>query len=139
MRFEGRIWKRGRFWLIEVPILDVMTQGRSRREAFSMLEDAIEALVNRTNFSVTVHAGRGNDVEIEASDTAALIALLLRRQREKHGLSLGDVARRLSQTSRNAYARYEQGISLPTIDKLNRLLQAVAPETPLVLRPSRAA
>ena len=139
MLFEGRIAKKGRFWLIEVPILDVLTQGRSRREAFAMLADAIESLVNRRGFRVTVHARAAVDLEVEASDTAAIVALMLKRQREKHGLSLADVARRLGQSSRNAYARYEQGRSIPTVDKLNELLRCVAPESPLVLRQRPAA
>jgi ribosome-binding protein aMBF1 (putative translation factor) len=139
MRFEGRLRKKGRFWLVEVPILDVMTQGRSRREALVMIKDAIESLADRPGLSVTVHATRGNDLEIEGDDTAVIVALLLRRQREKHGLSLADVAKRLGQSSRNAYARYEQGTSVPTVDTLNRLLHAVAPKSPLVLRVGRAA
>jgi hypothetical protein len=33
MRLSGRIWKDGKFWLAEVPMLDAMTQGHSEREA----------------------------------------------------------------------------------------------------------
>jgi len=28
MRFEGRVWKDGKHWLVEVPMLDIMSQGR---------------------------------------------------------------------------------------------------------------
>ncbi len=33
MRFEGRVWKDkgGKYWLVEVPLLDVMTQGTSKK------------------------------------------------------------------------------------------------------------
>ena len=51
-----------------------------------------------------------------------LVSLLLRRQRERSGLSLADAAARLGARSRNAYARYERGTSLPTIEKLDALL-----------------
>lgn len=41
--------------------------------------------------------------------------------------------------SRNAYARYEQGLSVPTVDKLDELLRAIAPDRPLVVGQGRAA
>src|SRR5260370_16773127 len=37
MRFAGRIWKDGKFWLAEVPMLNAMTQGRSPRGARPLL------------------------------------------------------------------------------------------------------
>jgi transcriptional regulator with XRE-family HTH domain len=41
---------------------------------------------------------------------------------------------RLGVKSRNAYARYEQGVSVPTVEKLDELLRAVAPGRDLVLQ-----
>ena len=32
MRVQGRIFKDGKFWLAEVPILDAMTQGSTRKD-----------------------------------------------------------------------------------------------------------
>ncbi len=29
MRFSGKVYKDGKFWLAEIPILDVMTQGHT--------------------------------------------------------------------------------------------------------------
>jgi transcriptional regulator with XRE-family HTH domain len=60
------------------------------------------------------------------------LALLLRRQRERHGLTLAQAAERLGQRSKNAYARYEQGKSMPTVEKLEQLLQAIAPGQKIV-------
>jgi transcriptional regulator with XRE-family HTH domain len=68
-----------------------------------------------------------------------MISLLLRRQRQMSGLSLGDAAARLGVKSRNAYARYERGTSVPTVEKLEELLHAVAPGREIVLQQSRAA
>jgi transcriptional regulator with XRE-family HTH domain len=39
---------------------------------------------------------------------------------------LAEVSKRLGQTSRNAYARYEQGKAVPTLDKLQQLLSVVS-------------
>jgi transcriptional regulator with XRE-family HTH domain len=63
---------------------------------------------------------------------------LLRRQREKSGLSLAEAAERLGAKSRNAYARYERGTSVPTVEKLTELLEAVAPGQDFVLQQSGA-
>lgn len=135
MRFEGRIWKDGKHWLVEVPMLDVMTQGRTRKEALAMIVDSIESLAHQKGFRANVYRAGEETIEVGSSDIAALIALLLRRQREAHGLSLAEVSKRLGQTSRNAYARYEQGASVPTIEKLQRLLSIVAGRD-FVLKPA---
>jgi transcriptional regulator with XRE-family HTH domain len=45
-----------------------------------------------------------------------------------------DVARRLKSRSPNAYARYEQGKSVPTVEKLNQLMKAIAPECDPILK-----
>jgi DNA-binding XRE family transcriptional regulator/predicted RNase H-like HicB family nuclease len=137
MRFEGRVFKAGRQWAIEVPILDVVTQGRTKKEAYAMVADAIETLVNKKGFKVQVFPGNGNYFEISAVDQACLSAFLLRRQRTKRGLTLKDVAQRLGARSHNTYARYEQGKSVPTIEKFNQLLSAVSPDKSFILRESR--
>ena len=137
MRFVGRVFKVGRLWAIEVTILDVVTQGRTKKEAYEMIADAIESLVNRKGFRVDVFPGKGEYFEMGSEDQATLIAFLLRRQRLKRGLSLRDVAGRLGAKSINAYARYEQGKSVPTVEKFNQLLSALSPKTSFVLVESR--
>lgn len=66
-----------------------------------------------------------------------MIGLLLKRKREISGLSLAQVAKRMGMSSRNAYARYEQGTAMPTIEKLNQLFYAVSPDTDLVINEAR--
>lgn len=138
MRFEGRAFKAGGHWAIEVPILGVTSQGRSRKDAYRMIADAIESLVNRASFRVVVHPGKGPYFEIGASDEAALTAFLLRRTRLRAGLTLAEAAKRLGAKSLNAYARYEQGRAVPTVVKLSKLLAAVAPARDFVLAESRS-
>jgi hypothetical protein len=115
-----------------------MTQGRTRHEAFVMVADLLETLVDRPGFTVHVHPGEDDHFEVSAPDIRPLISLLLRRQRERSGLSLAAAAARLGAKSLNAYARYERGTSLPTIEKLDALLRAVAPDREFVLHPSTA-
>jgi len=132
MRFEAQVTRDGRFWLIEVPAFDAMTQGRTKHEAMEMVKDLIETMANVDDFEVTVYPRSKHRVEIGANRTAVLVALLLRRQRERQGLSLAQAAERLGQRSRNAYARYEQGKVVPTIEKLEELLAAIAPDQTIV-------
>lgn len=87
MRFSGNVFRVGRYWAIEVPILGVTTQGRSRKEAFLMIGDAIESLVNKCGFRVQVHPGMGNHFEVGSLDSASLTALLLKRESQKSRLS----------------------------------------------------
>ena len=130
MRFHGRLYEDGAFWLAEVPVLDAMTQGRTREEALSMAEDLLASASNR------MHPGNGDEFEVSSPDTRGLVSLLLRRQRERSGLSLAEAAERLGAKSRNAYARYERGTSTPTLDKLSELLRAVSPDRDFVLHRS---
>jgi predicted RNase H-like HicB family nuclease len=136
MRFEGKVFRDGRFWLAEIPLLDAMTQGRTRREALSMIADWMETMVNRTGFHAEVHPRGGSEFEVSGSDAGAMTALLLRRCREASGASLREVATRLGARSRNAYARYERGEVVPTVDKLDALLKAASPELDFVIRAS---
>lgn len=139
MRFYGKVYKDGKFWLAEVPLFDAMTQGHTRKEAYDMVADLLESLANRSGFKVTVHASKHGDFEVSSNDPRILISLFLRRQRERSGLSLSEAAERLGAKSRNAYARYEQGKSMPSLEKLTELFQAVAPGSDIVLHNSRIA
>lgn len=136
MRFEGTLVRDGRFWLAEIPLLDAMTQGRSRTEALTMIADWLETMVNRHDFKAEVHPRGRSEFEVSGNDVPAMTALLLRRRREASGASLRDVAARLGASSRNAYARYERGEVVPTIEKLDALLKATAPDADFVIRES---
>jgi len=125
MRLEGKVSKQGKYWAVDVPIIGVFTQGHTKKEAFDMVADAIESVINKKGFKVKVYPGHDNYFEIGADDQRTLIAYLLRWQRAKSGLTLIEVSRRMGMKSHNAYARYEQGKAMPTLDQLNRLFSAV--------------
>ena len=54
-----------------------------------------------------------------------LIYTYTQRQRETH---------RLNSKSPNAYARYERGKNIPTVEKLNQLMKAIDPGFELILK-----
>jgi len=139
MRFQGKLIRDGKWWLAEVPLFAAMTQGRTRKEAFEMIADWFLTVVDRKGFTVQVHPTGKDDFELSSKDSRVMIALLLKRQRQHSGLSLAQVAERLGAKSRNAYARYEQGVSVPTVDKLDALLRAIAPDREIVVKQSDAA
>lgn len=136
MRFSGKIYKDGKFWLAEIPILDLMTQGHTKKEAYEMVADMLETMVNREEFKVKVYKKSNDSFEVGSLQPKPMISLLLQRKRELSGLSLSQVASRLEVSSRNTYARYEHGKSVPTIEKLNELLNAVCPQSDIVIEES---
>jgi len=99
-----------------------------------MIADAIEILVDRKGFSVDVRPLTGSAFTIGANQESVLIALMLKRQREAHRLTLMDVARRLKAKSPSTYARYERGKSLPTVEKLDQLMKAIDPAFEPILK-----
>jgi len=136
MRFAGRVVKAGKWWAIEVPDLGAFSQGKSKKEAYAMIRDAIEVMIDKRGFSIEIHPGKGSYFEVGSTEDAALVAFFLKQQRGLSGKTLEQVVQNLGQTSVNAYARYEQGASVPTIDKLTALLRALEPDSDFVLRKS---
>jgi predicted transcriptional regulator len=133
MRFSGKIYKNGKFWLAEIPILDLMTQGRTKKEAYEMVADMLETMVNKEGFKIDVYKKKNDIFEVGSLESKHLVSLLLQRKRELSGLSLSQVANRLGVSSSNTYARYERGRSVPSIEKLNDLLHAVCPNSDIVI------
>ncbi|MBF0360545.1 MAG: type II toxin-antitoxin system HicB family antitoxin [Oligoflexia bacterium] len=125
MIIEGKIWKNKKAWLIEIPILDLMTQGKSRANALEMIKDAVELLIDEKNFSVKITDQNKERFTISSSDTNVLMALILRRQREKNQLSLKDITNKMHYKSRNSYARYELGRTEISITKFDKLFFAI--------------
>ena len=56
-----------------------------------------------------------------------LLAISLRRQREKSGSTVREVSKRLGSKSPNAYAQYERGRTGISLDKYEQLLMAANP------------
>ena len=102
-----------------------------------MIADAIESLVNEDGFNIQIFPGSGEYFEIGSSDFPVLASFLLRRRRMIQGLTLKEVAERLGARSLNAYARYEQGRAVPTIETFNRLLSALSCGEDFVLSESQ--
>ena len=141
MELEGKIWKSKKFWLVEVPSLNLMTQGKSRSDALEMIKDAVMGLIDcyfesekGKDFDVIVNDYKKNIIGIAATDTKLLLALSLRKQREKSGSTVREVSDRLGSKSPNAYAQYERGRIRISLEKYEQLIQAANPFKHSLLR-----
>ena len=139
MKFQGKAFKSGKFWLAEIPFLELMTQGRTKKELLLMVEDLFITLANKKGFEVYVKCSRDGVLEIGSNDNKVMIGLLLKRQRQLNNLTVQEMADRLGSSSKNAYARYEQGKTLPSIDKLQELLSAAGSVSDVVISEARLA
>jgi predicted RNase H-like HicB family nuclease len=86
MEIDGKIWKDGKLWLIEIPALDAMTQGETRKEALAMAEDLVLEMARSyfkneavKDFAVIIIDYRKDVVGATANDNKLLLALSLRR------------------------------------------------------------
>lgn len=134
VKFEGRLFREGSYWPVEVPALDIATQGKSKRDAHAMIKEAIELHVDRPGFKVEI-VPSGEKFLVKAKgvqNDKYLIALLLKQQRAKYGLSTAEVAKRLGIT-KHAYAQYEQARSLPSLTKVEEFIYAMSKRAHFVL------
>ena len=134
MLLEGRIRKSGKFWLAEIPGLDYLTQGRTAKEALEMAKDIVETGVDRKGFVAKITPLAKGSFAVTTNDSKALVAHMLKRLRQKHGLTVREVSQRLGSSSPNAFGTYEQGKVTPTLEKLEELLHAIDPAHAIVLK-----
>lgn len=135
IKFEGKLSKEGKYWAVCVPAMDVYTQGKSKKGALAMIGEAVELLIDRKGFRASVNSLPNNQFVLrakKAEDDKYLIALMLKNQRAKYGLSLQEVADRLG-VSKNAYAQYEQARAVPSLTKVEEFIYAMSHNVHVVL------
>lgn len=140
MELEGKIWKNKNHWLVKVSSLNIMTQGETREEALLMIKDAIMEYMKYyfelelKEFELTVNDYKKSIIGITANNNKLLLALSLRKQREKSGTTVREASERLGSKSPNLYAQYEKGKTRISLDQYERLIQAVNPQQNFQLR-----
>lgn len=127
MKIEGKLIRSGSWWAVEIPLLKIFTQGRSRNAAYAMAKDAIELIIDEKSFTVSVTPGPGDTFMVGSNNEMLLMALALKQQRSSRHMSVRDVARNLGSNSPASYSRYEQGKVRPSLDKFSQLLKAIDP------------
>jgi len=140
MELEGKVWKDGRLWIVEIPCLNVSTQGKTRKNALFMIQDAVFELMNSyfggldKKFKISINDYKKDAFGLTSNDNKLLLSFLLIRQREENGLSIRDVAKRLESKSPNSYAQYEKGRINFSIDQYEKLMHAINPKRISILR-----
>ena len=119
---KGKVLKNGAHWLIELPVVDAMTQGLTREDAFAMLQDYLASDIGE-QVLYEVNDDGGKEFEIGFNKKSNIIPWILKRAREKSGKSLASAAEALGVKGKNAFSRYEKGESDPTALKLSELLE----------------
>jgi len=134
MELEGKVWKNKKHWLVEVSSLNIMTQGETREEALFMIKDAIMEYMKYyfesdiEDFEISINDYKKSVIGITANNNKLLLALSLRKQREKSGSTVREASERLGSNSPNSYAQYEKGKTRISLDQYERLLHAVNPK-----------
>jgi len=124
--------KTSRFWLAEIPSLELVTQGYTHKDACEMLKDAVETIADG-KFEVSVYDGVGETVYVGSDRPSAFTAFFLKSFRTSKKLTVRQVAERMGSRSPNAYAQYESGKVQPSAEKLIRILKAMEPEGSMIL------
>ena len=125
MQLVGTLKKHDKHWVIEVPSLDLMTQGRTKKDALLMIKDAVELVSEASNFNVNVESLDNNQFSLSTNNDSVLLGLIIKRLRTKHNTSREDLAKALGQKSTTTIARYEQYKSIPKQDQLEKILQTM--------------
>jgi predicted RNase H-like HicB family nuclease len=78
---EGKLIRDGRWWAVEVPLLLIYTQGSSKANAYAMVKEAIELLVNMDGFEVSIEPSGNDTFLITANEIRYLIGFMLKQNR----------------------------------------------------------
>lgn len=133
MLLEIRVKKNDQWWLSEIIELDLMSQGKSRKEALEMILDAVEELYGKAGLNLKV-INQAEKYFLHSDADSKLIAFILKRLRLRSGFTLQEVAKKLGSNSPNTYARYEQGKANPTLNQLKKLLRSLNSKAEVTLK-----
>ncbi len=141
MKIEGKIFKSGKFWIADIQMFDLYIQGKTKKEVTQTVKEAVKDLVEisfgnliPTDFEVSLDSSAKDQFFISFSDVQVMTAFVLKRMREKHGLPVREVVKRLGAKSTNAYFDYERLRRKPTLAKFEHLLHAINPDRHIYLR-----
>jgi hypothetical protein len=139
LAIEGQLKKpRGKekYWGVGIPLIEIYSQGKSKKDALSKIQEAVEYAIDQKGFKVNVQETGANTFAMTASDFNVLMAFMLKQMRMSKALSFREIAQRLGSDSPNAYRRYEQGESGASLQKLAELMGTVSDQKFLLLKTS---
>jgi hypothetical protein len=133
MKIEGNIFKDGKFWITEIPLLDLATQGISKKNSVEMMTSAIKDLIDGKSFKLLIEDVGASTFILGTDTPEELYSLILIRQRTKAKLSIQQVVDVLGLSSRNSYAKYERAKVKIGINKFLELFRAIT-KTDIIMK-----
>ena len=133
MKFLGKIGalEDDGLMLVTIPMLGVVTQGESVEDCLVMAKDYLETSLEIDDVEISLTSK--NRFTVTSEDLRPLVALFLSTQRTLAHKTIKDVTESLGLKSANSYAQYEQGKALPSMEKLNKFMNAIDSSRELVL------
>ncbi|GAG18223.1 unnamed protein product [marine sediment metagenome] len=81
LKLKGTIHEEGKHWLIELPSIEIMTQGTSKSDAFLMLNDCMATLLDEPVKYGVIPIDAGN-FKISFPQTSNIVRLVFDRLRQ---------------------------------------------------------
>jgi predicted RNase H-like HicB family nuclease len=140
MQLRGRIYKDGRFWVVECDALKAYTQGTSRKDGLEMMKDWLRGMLDDPKFDFQIFAAKDGDFVMEFTDPRRVLGLVLHQQRNAAGMTLQEVAEKAGVASRSTVAQAEKGSNEISISRLGDLLRVMGIDLVIDIgTPKRAA
>ena len=125
MEFVANFIKDGTYWIAEIKELEVMTQGKTQKELIFMIQDLMQEMLF-DQFEEKIECCISNKTKNSATlfipDHYA-IPLVLKRLRSIKGKTIKEISNICGFKSKNAYAQYEQGRRMPSIEQFSKFLE----------------
>lgn len=128
MEFVAKLLKEKQYWVVELDEFGgPLTQGRTKNEAVFMLQDLFQEMIfDQLNKKIKLDEPRliNNEILLSVPDQYA-VPLLLHELRYARGQTIEDVSHLCGFKSKNAYAQYEKGRRMPSIEQFSKLLEVL--------------
>lgn len=126
MKVIGHYYKAKKFWITEIPMIQLMDQGRTKKEGLIMIQDAIQILINDKSFNCDVTDLGDGKFAISTQQVKPFTAFIVRRLREAQGLTIRETGALLGMKSHTEYARHESGKVAMNMETFNRYVQVLS-------------
>lgn len=132
---EWKIWKEGKFWLVESKVLDVMTQGFTRNEALEMAIDAVRSLLDMPKYEAELLKGETKEqFFLGFSDPKPILSLMMERARGAANLTYEALCKKVDVASKSTVKSFLAGKHDPGVAKLQKYADAMNCDIELVLK-----
>jgi predicted RNase H-like HicB family nuclease len=132
LTIKGKILKKKKgeqYYSVEIPELDIFTQGEDHDDCVEMAIDSIETLLEDEGEVdiefLSFDANDSNTFYLTSDNPGPLYSRFLYILRSTYDLTQREVADRLGDQSHNSYAQYEQGKHIPSVVKFQELVNAI--------------